>query len=211
MSPSCTSVLRDPLEQIANAAGVAEVEVQVVDDDQEDAAGRVVARPRRRQDDAFLRRRRRRGLQVVDASAVHERQRRNVLLDAVLEDFEIVLREVGDELILRCSGRWHPSSRNRRRSRKSGCRAGAGCVAGAAGGGGGCWSRRPLGRQPDTRRQSQGEPQPETSPLVLHIDSIRRSAGRNGRPFRVPGCRVPGCRSAVVPRCRRAKVLAPGT
>ena len=74
--------------------------MQVVDDDQEDAAGRVIARPRRRQDDPFLRRRRRCRLEVVDAAAVHQRQRGNVLFDAVLEDFEIVFREVGDELIL---------------------------------------------------------------------------------------------------------------
>ena len=100
MSPSCTSVSRDPLEQIANPAGVAEVEVQVVDDDQEDAAGGVVARARRRQDDAFLCRRRRRRQQVVDAAAVDQRQRRDVLLDAVLENLEVVLRQVGDELIL---------------------------------------------------------------------------------------------------------------
>ena len=46
--------LRDALEQIADAAGVAEVEVQVVDDDQEDAAGGVVARARDREDQAFL-------------------------------------------------------------------------------------------------------------------------------------------------------------
>ena len=38
--------------------------------------------------------------EVVDAAAVHQRQRRDVLLDAVLEDLEVVLRQVGDELIL---------------------------------------------------------------------------------------------------------------
>ena len=53
-------LLRDLLEQLADAAGVAEVQVQVVDEDQEDAAGGVVGRPRRRQEDAFLHRRRRR-------------------------------------------------------------------------------------------------------------------------------------------------------
>ena len=49
-------ILRDLLEQLADAPGVAEVEVQVVDEDQEDAARRVGGRPRRRQDDAFLHR-----------------------------------------------------------------------------------------------------------------------------------------------------------
>ena len=34
-------LLGDLLEQVADAAGVAEVEVQVVDEDEEDAAGRV--------------------------------------------------------------------------------------------------------------------------------------------------------------------------
>ena len=91
-------LLRDLLEQIADAAGVAEVEVQVVDEDQEDAAGGVVGRPRRRQDDAFLRRRRRRRGDVVDAAAVRQRERDDVLLDAVFVDFELVFLQVGDEL-----------------------------------------------------------------------------------------------------------------
>ena len=57
-------------------------------------------RARRRQDDAFLRRRRRRRREVVHAAAVHQRQRRDVLLDAVFVDLEVVLRQVGDELVL---------------------------------------------------------------------------------------------------------------
>ena len=42
MSPSCSSVGPDLLEQLAQPAGVAEVEVQIVDDEQQDAAGGVV-------------------------------------------------------------------------------------------------------------------------------------------------------------------------
>ena len=38
--------------------------------------------------------------QVVHAAAVHQRERLDVLLDAVLEDLEIVLRQVGDELVV---------------------------------------------------------------------------------------------------------------
>ena len=68
--------LRDLLEELADAAGVAEVQVQVVDEEEEDAAGGVVGRPRRRQDDALLRRRRRRRRDVEDAAAVHEHERR---------------------------------------------------------------------------------------------------------------------------------------
>ena len=48
--------------------------------------GGVVRRPRRRQDDALLHRRRRRRREVGDASAVHEDERDDVLLDAVFED-----------------------------------------------------------------------------------------------------------------------------
>ena len=46
-------LLADLLEQLANAAGVPEVEMQVVDEDQEDAARGVVGRSRRRQEHAF--------------------------------------------------------------------------------------------------------------------------------------------------------------
>ena len=53
---------------------------------------------RRGQDDPFLRRRRRRGLEVVGAAAVHELDRRDLLLDAVLKDLEIALLQVGHEL-----------------------------------------------------------------------------------------------------------------
>ena len=86
------------LEQLADAPGVAEVEMQIVDEEQQDAAGGVVHRPRRRQDDALLRRRRRRRGDVEDAAAVHQRERHDLLLDAVLEDLEVVLLQIGDEL-----------------------------------------------------------------------------------------------------------------
>ena len=72
--------------------------MQVVDEDQEDPAGGVVGRPRRRQDDAFLRRRRRRLRDVVDAPAVRQRERHELLLHAVFEDLELVLLQVRDEL-----------------------------------------------------------------------------------------------------------------
>ena len=96
MSPSWISSFADLLEQLADAAGVAEVEVQVVDEDQEDAAGGRWSGARR-QDDAFLQaaaaapRRCRRGRR---GSA----RTRRLLLDAVLEDLEVVLLQVGDEL-----------------------------------------------------------------------------------------------------------------
>ena len=73
--------------------------MQVVDEQQEHAAGRVVGRTVARQDDAFLHRRRRRRLHVVDAPAVGQHERRDLLLDAVLVDLELVRLEVGDELI----------------------------------------------------------------------------------------------------------------
>src|SRR5262245_19726406 len=73
--------------------------MQVVDDDQKDAAGGVVPRSGGGQDDPFLRRRRRWSLQIVDAPAMHQRERRNLLLDAVFEDLELVLGQVSDELI----------------------------------------------------------------------------------------------------------------
>ena len=41
---------------------------------------------------------RRRGLQVEGAAAVHQLHRRDVLLDAVFEHLEVVLRQVGHEL-----------------------------------------------------------------------------------------------------------------
>ncbi len=87
------------LDQIAGARRAAEIEMQVVDEEQEHAAGRVVGRPVPRQDDAFLHRRRRRSLHVVDASAVCEHERRDLLLDAVLVDFELVGLDVSDELV----------------------------------------------------------------------------------------------------------------
>ncbi len=51
------------------------------------------------QDDALLRRRRRRRLNVVDATAVREHERHDVLLDAVFEDLEIAGLQVRHELV----------------------------------------------------------------------------------------------------------------
>ena len=96
--PFVDQLLGDLLEQIADATGVAEVQVQVVDEDQEDAAGGVVGRPRRRQEDAFLHGRRRRRGDVVAAPAVGQRERDELLLNAVLEDLEVFFLQVGDEL-----------------------------------------------------------------------------------------------------------------
>ena len=104
MSPSCSSVVRIFLNSSRSAAGVAEVEVQIVDDEQQDAAGGVGGRPRRRQDDALLRRRRRRRRDVEDAAAVDQRERDERLRHAVLEDLELVLLEVGDEQPLVVAG-----------------------------------------------------------------------------------------------------------
>ena len=47
----------------------------------------------------FLRRRRRGGLHVVDAPAVREHERHDVLLDAVLEDLELPGLQIRDELV----------------------------------------------------------------------------------------------------------------
>ena len=150
----------DALEQVADAAGVAEVEMQIVDDDEEDAAGGVVARPRRGQDDAFLRRRWRGRLQVEHPPAMDQRHRRHLLLDAVLVDLDFVLAEVGHELIagiahddvgrdqidgdaevgrrrLRAGGRWR---RRRRRGRRLGL----------TGGGHGRGSEHDAEREPGT-------------------------------------------------------------
>ena len=54
--------------------------------------------PRRRQDDALAHRRHSRSLRLVHATAVHERKRGELLLDAVLVDLEVLLRKVGLEL-----------------------------------------------------------------------------------------------------------------
>ena len=94
----------DLLEQVADARRVLEVEVQVVDEQDEDAPGGVVGRPGRRQDDALGRRGRRRQREVRHAAAVHEHQRRELLRHAVLEDLEVVFREVGHELAPRVPG-----------------------------------------------------------------------------------------------------------
>ena len=61
--------------------------------------------PAARQDDAFLHRRRRRRQHVVDAAAVGQHERDDLLLDAVLVDLELVRLEVGDELVVCDRGR----------------------------------------------------------------------------------------------------------
>src|SRR5436190_1475310 len=76
------------------------VEMEVVDKDEEDAARCVGGWPRRRQDDALLDRRRWRRGEIRGAPAVHEDERDDILLDAVFEDRELVLRQVGHELPL---------------------------------------------------------------------------------------------------------------
>ena len=91
-------LLGDLLEQLANPAGVAEVEVQVVDEDEEDAARRVGRRPRRRQQNAFRNRRGGRRRDVVAAAAVGQRERDDFLRNAVFQNLEIVFLQVGDEL-----------------------------------------------------------------------------------------------------------------
>ena len=99
MSPSCTRVRAMRLNRSRMRPVLRKSRCRSSTMMQEDAAGGVVARARRRQDDALLRRRRRRRLQVEDAAAVDQRHRRHVLLDAVLVDLDLVLREIGDELI----------------------------------------------------------------------------------------------------------------
>ncbi len=94
----------DLLEQVADPRRVLEVQVQVVDEQDEDAPGRVVARPGRRQDDALRRGGRRRQRQVGHAAAVHEHERRDLLRHAVLEQFEVLLRQVRHELALGIPG-----------------------------------------------------------------------------------------------------------
>jgi len=91
-------LIRDFLEQLLQARGVGEVEVEVVHEEQQDATGSIVGRPRRWQDDAFLRRRRRRQQLVEDAASVHQGEGGNLLLDAVLEHLEFVFLQVGHEL-----------------------------------------------------------------------------------------------------------------
>ena len=73
--------------------------MQVVDEQQEHAAGGVVGRAIARQDDAFLHRSGRRALHVVDAPAMGQHQRRDLLLDAVFVHLELVCLDVGNELI----------------------------------------------------------------------------------------------------------------
>ena len=118
-------LLRNPLEEIPQPAGVLEFEVQIVQEDQEDAAGRVGRRSRRRQDDALLGRRRRRGLEIERPSAMDEDERDDFLLDAVFPDLEIGLREIrrkqavlvandgvrGDQIDRRPEGRLERSAR----------------------------------------------------------------------------------------------------
>ena len=91
------SSFADLLDELPHAAGSLELQVQIVEEHQEDAARRVVHAAHRRKDDAFRRRERRRFEHVGDAPAADDGQRREFLLHAVLEDLEIVLRQIGDE------------------------------------------------------------------------------------------------------------------
>ena len=180
---------RHALEQIADAAGVAEVQVQVVDDDQEDAAGRVIPWARRRQDDPFLSRGRRRRLQIVNASAMDECEGGDVLLDTVFEDLEVVLGEIGHELVTTVADdRVHRDEVHARAEvrlarllprRCLGCRRCLRCWCL------GCW--RCLGCLGCLRRhthcpgrQSHCEACRQTGRIELHDDSIRRLAAGDG-------------------------------
>ena len=92
-------VAQHALQQIARARRAPEVEMKIVDEQEEHASRGVVGRAARRQDDALLRRRRRRCLHVVDATAVREHERHDVLLHAVLEDLEVAGLQVRHELV----------------------------------------------------------------------------------------------------------------
>ena len=85
-------------EQRPQPRRVAEVEVEIVDDENDDAACGIVHRTRHRQDDAFANGRHGCGLRLINATAVHEGERRDLLFDTVLEDVEIILAEVGLKL-----------------------------------------------------------------------------------------------------------------
>ena len=91
-------LLGDFLEQLPNPAGVAEVEVQVVDEDEEDPASRVRGRPRRREQNAFRNRSGGRRRDVVAAAAVSQGERDDFLRNAVFQNLEIVFLQVCDEL-----------------------------------------------------------------------------------------------------------------
>jgi hypothetical protein len=91
-------LFRDLLEEIADAAGVPEIEMEVIDEDDEDPPRRVVGRTRRRKDDSLLRGRGRRRRDVVAAAAVRQRERDHLLLDAILQQLELVFLQIGDEL-----------------------------------------------------------------------------------------------------------------
>jgi hypothetical protein len=93
-------LLRDALEEIADAARVVELQVKIVDEEQEDPSRHVRTRAAGRKDDPFRRRRRRRRQDVGHTSAGHDRHRRDVLLHTVFENLEIFFLEVRDEIAL---------------------------------------------------------------------------------------------------------------
>lgn len=92
---------RERLEDVSGAGAEPEIQVEVVDEDDEDPAGHVVGRPRRRQDHTGRPPRRRRRRLVIDAAAVRHQERDDLLLDVILVDLEVVLREIRDELSAR--------------------------------------------------------------------------------------------------------------
>ena len=79
---------RDALQEISDAGGVAEIQVQIVDEDEEDAAGLAGGGPGRRHRQTFNRLPRR-GVDVVGAAAVRQGERHERLRHAVLEDLEV--------------------------------------------------------------------------------------------------------------------------
>ena len=98
--PLVNELARDLLEEILDLARVLEIQVQVVDENQPDPSRRVVGRLAGRKDDALHRRRRRGRGFVVDPATMGEQKRDHVLLDAVFEDLEVSLLQIGDELPL---------------------------------------------------------------------------------------------------------------
>lgn len=103
--------MHEGLGELSNdAADVRRVfgfEVQVVDEDDQDASrlARVGGTSRRRQHDAFGHNHLGRGLQQVEGpAAVDEHERLDLLFDAVFENHEIVLGEVGHETAVRVPG-----------------------------------------------------------------------------------------------------------
>ena len=89
--------LRNPLEQVANARRGLKLQVHVVHEEKEYAARCGIEPADGRQNDSFGRRERRCFEHVGDAAAMAHRHRRDLLLHAVLVDFEVVFLQVGDE------------------------------------------------------------------------------------------------------------------